>query len=100
VTVEHVLDDADQLVAVARLLFDQRQQQQLEIAVAEHAAAATAPAAAAHLVPVTEEVAAAMSAERAPPRMALFVMAMLVLECMAVMVVLHGAEEQVMQAHG
>jgi hypothetical protein len=47
---------------VPGLLFDQRQQQQLEVAVAEHPAAAPT-AAAAHLVPSAEEAAAAMSAE-------------------------------------
>src|SRR5690606_17199070 len=41
---EHVLDGADQLVAVARLLCDQGQQHQLEVAVAEHASG-TRPAA-------------------------------------------------------
>jgi len=58
--VEHVLDDADQFVAVTWLLFDQCEQQQLEVAVAEHAATTT-PATAAHFVPVGEEIAAAVA---------------------------------------
>jgi hypothetical protein len=67
--------------------------------VTEHAAA-TAPAAAAQVVPVAEEVAAAMPAERASPGVTLFVVAMVMPERMAVMMVLHGTGEQVMQAHG
>src|SRR5690606_30549937 len=45
--VEHVLDGADQLVAVARLLLDQGQQHQFEVAVAEHAPGARTAAMAA-----------------------------------------------------
>jgi hypothetical protein len=67
--------------------------------VAEHAATTT-PAAAAQLVPVAEEVAAAMSAERAATGVALFVVAMVMPERVAMMMVMHGAGEQVMQAHG
>ncbi|WP_254063467.1 hypothetical protein [Rhodanobacter sp. L36] len=103
---EHVFDDLDQLIAVTRLLLDQRKQQQLEIAVAEHAATAT-PAAAAHLVPAAEEIgAAAMSTEWAAAGVAIVMMVAVMTavfeaetEVTLVVTLVHGMEE-VVETHG
>jgi hypothetical protein len=98
VAVEHLLDDADHFVAVPRLLFDQGQQQQLEIAVAEHPAAAAPTSAAAHVVPSTEEAATAVSAETGAG-VAFVAGVPGVAAPFGVAAMMHGAEE-VVQAHG
>jgi hypothetical protein len=67
--IEHFFDGADELVAVARLFFDEGQEQQAEVAGAEHAAttepAATAAAAHAFAVVKAEGAAAAEAAAAA-----------------------------------
>jgi hypothetical protein len=91
---------------VTRLLLDQRQQQQLEVAMTEHAATAT-PAATAHVVPAAEEIAAAaMPAERATTGVAFLAMAVVTAvpieteaEMAVVVALMHGMEE-VVQTHG
>src|SRR5690606_17146640 len=95
--VEHLLDDADQFIAMPGLLFDQRQQQQLEVAMAKHPAAAPT-AAAAHVVPAAEEAAAAVSAETGAG-MALVGVLAGVAAPVGMVAMMHGAKK-VVQSHG
>ncbi|WP_266159578.1 hypothetical protein [Dyella silvatica] len=88
-------------------MFDQGEQQQFEIAVAEHAAAAAATAASTQTVPVSEGMAAALT-ERATAGM-VFVAATLKLVIRIIIpegpmgvlmpAVAHGAEKHVISVH-
>jgi hypothetical protein len=72
--------------------------------VAEHPTTTTTPAAAAHLVPVGEEIAAAMPTTERPAAGVALVVALVtpfaaVTERMAMMVLMHGMEKEMAQAH-